>query len=170
MAGVVGTAQHRLTSISKQMQAAIGAADDADVPPPSSAGSAAGWRLYAPQNDTTTDQTTAGSIRLGRWDAAASGNGTSASWYEGNIQPCANKGMRLPTLYELRGGSCGYALPTDATVTGWADNSTGVPNVGGNWTWSATAFRSDIWQYIFVANSCATNYISNGIYYRCVVP
>ena len=44
MAGVVGTAQHRLTSISKQMQAAIGAADDADVPPPSSAGSAAGWR------------------------------------------------------------------------------------------------------------------------------
>ena len=42
MAGVVGTAQHRLTSISKQMQAAIGAADDADVPPPSSAGSAGG--------------------------------------------------------------------------------------------------------------------------------
>lgn len=137
-------------------------------------GSASGIRLDATANDLTTDQTTAGAIRLGRWDSEAGGNGTGRSWYEGNIQMCAAKGMRLPTLYELSPGPCGYGLPTDATVTQWPDVNTQVPNVivpnlGASWTWSATA-STDVWQYLFIAQSCALNYINNPIYVRCVVP
>lgn len=126
-------------------------------------------RLDAPTNDSVTDQMTAGSIRLGAWNAPGGGNAAAASWYEGNIQLCAAKGMRLPTLYETSSNMAGN--PIDATPT--FSPGEGVPSVTGTYTWTATALYSSnsatsymLWsgtlsgyQSLAMANSV-----------RCVVP
>lgn len=95
-------------------------------------------RLDAPSGDSVTEQMTAGSIRLGVWNTNAGGNGTAASWYEGNIQTCAAKGMRLPTLYETTANPAGN--PIDALPT--FSPGEGVPSVGNAYTWTATALYS----------------------------
>jgi len=45
---------------------------------------------------------------------SSSGNGNNVSWYEGNIKACADKGMRLPVLYEVSNIDPGSSYrPTD---------------------------------------------------------
>ncbi len=111
--------------------------------------------LDAPNNDGVTDQTTDGSIRIGG-RAAATGK-----WYEGNIQTCATKGMRLPTLYETASSDPGGTYkPTDASPTFNAAN--GVPPASqAAWTWTSSAYTS---AYYYYWNSSAS--ISGGSVYN----
>ncbi|NBV51055.1 BspA family leucine-rich repeat surface protein, partial [bacterium] len=77
---------------------------------------------------------------------------TGASWYEGNIKVCADKGMRLPTLYETDSSNPTSAKPTDANPT--FGGATGVPStsLSGGWWFSRTASArtnntSGYWQW-----------------------
>ena len=125
----------------------------------------AGQRLDATNNDNVTDQTTVGSIRLGSGSTAASGGSYGLSWYEGNIQTCAAKGMRLPTIYEAAGGSGGS--PSDASPTP-SYGGTRVP--AGSWTWTATA--NDTTGYYEVWNGASQNHglWNGGANVICVSP
>ena len=133
-------------------------------------------RLDSPKYDFTTNQTSPGEIRLGDWDSPAGGNGTGASWYEGNIQVCAAKGMRLPTLYETTAANPGGVMPTDASPSPtFASASTGVPGGGYGYTVTATAYPA----WIYAADVYWTWAVEMGTMYfyrytsrpsRCVVP
>jgi hypothetical protein len=133
-------------------------------------------RLDATAHDGVTNQTTSGSIRLGPWSHSAGGNGASASLYEGNIQTCASKGMRLPAIYETAAGSNPWGgssyLATDGSPT-FPSTSGGVPSVSGSWTWTSSAFTYNSYNYWVWSGADAYN----GSYYynyysavRCVVP
>jgi hypothetical protein len=125
-------------------------------------------RLDATANDGVTDQTTVGSYRLGLWNTAAGGNGTAASWYEGNIQTCVSKSMRLPTLYETAvADPGGLYKPTDAAPTFNAAN--GIPSAA-DVTWTASS-SYDIFNYWVWSGSVANSYLYNwSNYVRCVLP
>lgn len=80
------------------------------------------------------------------WNRAATGRGTSSSYYEGNIKTCADKGMRLPTHYETTDVKpstkrpTGDGLGSDPT---WAGSTNGVPvPTNAIWTWTASAESS----------------------------
>lgn len=124
-------------------------------------------------NDGMTNQSTYGSYRLGQWNTSAGGNGTNASWYEGNIQTCAAKGMRLPLLYETSAPDPGdSSKPTDA-LPSFSAASDGIPSVGvGNLTWTASAYSSDPSKYWFWWGNVSGSISYTGLYttVRCVVP
>ncbi len=130
-------------------------------------------RLDATAYNGVTNQTTPGSYRLGSWNTAAGGNGTGASWYEGNIQTCANKGMRLPLLYETTAANPGSNKPTDPASPSWSTITTGVPALGGGYssTWTSSAYSGDTAYYWYwsdtVASSSPNGYTGS---VRCVVP
>jgi len=117
-----------------------------------------------------------GGATFNRWDDSSSGRAASSSWYEGNITPCADKGMRLPTLYEVNIDAsllaCASAQPTgdgisdDQTVDVQCTNknnnkkrkfpavdfANGVPplSTGSTWTASASSNHEEqfyAWQY-----------------------
>ena len=114
---------------------------------------------------------------------AATGLTTDASYYEGNIKTCADKGMRLPTSYETQvdmdachtAWSCKNYLPTgDGIVPIWAGSTNGVPSSNGtyNWTASASTYGSN---YFWVWLGTRTDgdgdqywVTDNGV--RCVLP
>ena len=73
---------------------------------------------YVSLNHAGTSQSTIGTIGLGTW--------STASYYVGNIDDCATKGLRLPALYEFN-VSAPSPLPTDATPS-WA-SSNGMPGL-----------------------------------------
>jgi hypothetical protein len=91
-------------------------------------------------------------LDLGDWSDPSSQVGDQAGWYEGNIQVCSNKGMRLPTLYEtnsrsptvreeasfpgLPGGTDGATAPEFISTS----RQYGVPPVERAWTWTASAY------------------------------
>jgi hypothetical protein len=123
---------------------------------------------------------------LQHWDRGATGRGNGSSYYEGNIKTCADKGMRLPTIYEVAGQFESYNtdyLPTaDLVSNGGSLNShpsfagaNGVPN-DGYWFWTASAwvypnFTNVYWGwagYSF-AQAPFTNYYGNASV-RCVLP
>ncbi len=119
----------------------------------------------------TTDQTTSGRLALGSWNTAAGGNGTSASWYEGNIQTCAHKGMRLPLLYETTAADPGANKPTDPASPTWSNSTTGVPSVAGVYSWTSSAYSGVTYHYWIWAETGPSNSVYNGTYsVRCVVP
>lgn len=125
--------------------------------------------LNAPANDYQTNQTTPGALRLGRWDTTASGNGTGASWYVGNIQTCADKGMRLPTLYETTGNDPGGIYKPSDVTPAWSE--TGIPDVTNLWTWTASAHYSSSWNYWVWSGSRADFGVFSGLAsVRCVHP
>lgn len=113
-------------------------------------------------NAAGTSQTTYGSIGMGTW--------SSAKWYVGNIQTCASKGMRLPTLYETTTVESGQNLPTgDGTPT--FATTTGVPSITNTFTWSATALPTSTqgyWTWKGTGTSWETFGSSFGV--RCVLP
>jgi hypothetical protein len=133
-------------------------------------------RLDMPQVDGVTDQTTSGSLRLGLWNTAAGGNGTGASWYEGNIQTCAAKGMRLPLLYETTAGDPGAAgyKPGDWAVAAgdWSTAANGVPSVGGAYTWTSSALTDAAGYYTVWSGTgdVGYNFYHRSYAVRCVVP
>jgi len=127
---------------------------------------------------------------LKKWDRALTGRGSAASYYEGNIKVCADKGMRLPTLYETNatsnpfGGNQGQ--PTgDFTNAGGGPlmshpafaGTHGVPQALG-FLWTASAYTSNNSDYfIWSGNGITTSAFSavsadSGaqISPRCVLP
>jgi hypothetical protein len=97
-------------------------------------------------NQVGTSQTNLGTIGLGVWNTPASGNGSGSSWYEGNIQTCAAKGMRLPTLFETSSTDPSSqdpvkrGAPRDPVVVRFSGPGVGVPPANGNqWTWTASS-------------------------------
>jgi hypothetical protein len=91
---------------------------------------------------------------LKQWNSAASGRRENASYYEGNLKTCADKGMRLPTIYEANFSSQSGPRPRgDKLISGagdpifptFADQDTGVPSVPDSSTWTASAVEYPIW-------------------------
>ena len=127
-------------------------------------------RLDAPNGDGVTDQATAGSFRIGARAANA------GFWYSGNIQTCANKGMRLPTLYETTAAQpAATYLPVDATnnpTPSWSTMLTGVPMAAGAaYSWTASAYTLNSANYwIWVGTTTSYAGYSNTFAVRCVVP
>ena len=113
-------------------------------------------------NAAGTSQTVLGQIGLGAT--------TTPLWYEGNVDTCAQKGMRLPTLYETATNITAGNYPTDATPTFAQGN--GVP---GYVELTATASGSTvdnsdylIWEGV-MSGAGAQDY-NSGMYIRCVLP
>jgi hypothetical protein len=85
--------------------------------------------------------------------ASNTGAGTDMSYYEGNIKICADRGMRLPTLYETNANvDFEYRGQTDrlplgdgnlSMSSGWEVISRGVPGFTNEMAWTASAFRFD---------------------------
>jgi hypothetical protein len=112
---------------------------------------------------------------LTSWNRAATGAGVSPSWFEGNIKTCADKGMRLPTLYETTATAPTTSMPTDAAPI---FGGTRVPyfyqaNYNVAWTASAqTGWNIEYWQWSDGMHS-SDNYDDTdyGPYQlRCVLP
>lgn len=117
-----------------------------------------------------TSQTVSGQIGIGAWDNATSGNGTLASWYEGNIQTCASKGMRLPTLYETNVSDPGGSnKPSDASPN--FSPGSGVPKGSLPYAiWTASGHLSGTGRY-WLGNDASGSYNQSGNFnVRCVVP
>jgi uncharacterized delta-60 repeat protein len=77
------------------------------------------------------------------WNNTSTGRGASSSFYEGNIKTCADKGMRLPVLYETTAQvpqpftSSGPMLPNGDGINPTYAASNGVPSMA-DWTWTAS--------------------------------
>ncbi len=115
---------------------------------------------------------------LADWNRVNSGRGISASYYEGNIKVCADRGMRLPTVYELATTGTTTNLPTGdglSTAPSWAGTANGVPmipNTLNMWTASASPPNSGTY---FIWNGTAVDkdvYTAANVAYgiRCVLP
>jgi len=84
---------------------------------------------------------TEGEDWLQNWNRANTGRGTGSSYYEGNIKTCADKGMRLPTMYETTmTAPASTNLPTGDSITPTFATTNGVPSSG--WTWTASAYTN----------------------------
>jgi hypothetical protein len=85
------------------------------------------------------------------WNNTSTGRGVSSSFYEGNIKTCADKGMRLPVLYETTAQvpqpftSSGPMLPNGDGITPTYAASNGVPSMA-DWTWTASG-DPGTWHY-----------------------
>ena len=141
-----------------------------------------------------------GSDWLQSWSSGKSGKGISASYHEGNVKICADKGMRLPTLYETTVRTSPYytmeiiatCLPTGdgGAVPLWADNMNGVPSEDMTradsltktaWgVWTATAYacftsaaefpEQKSGSYTFFGTSGGAPYYHGIFPIRCVLP
>jgi len=102
------------------------------------------------------------------WNVAGTGNGTAASWFEGNIKTCADQGMRLPTLYETTANDPVSNKPINATPT---FGGTRVP-LQTDYTWTATANTSSgasrYFNFSGTTSSWADFNIASRV--RCVLP
>ena len=122
------------------------------------------------------DSITAGSINsedfLIDWTATASGKGSLSSWYEGNVKVCADKGMRLPTIYETSANRPSTSMPSDASVS-FAGPNRGVPSMEGD-TWTATPNTiygtSNKYFSWNTASTVGTSFSANTPLVRCVLP
>ena len=107
---------------------------------------------------------------LANWTSAATGNGTNAAWYEGNVKTCADKGMRLPTAFETSttdtSGS-GMYPPANGSPTFALAN--GVPNDSAD-TWTASG--SVVNQMYFNWSGTTITFVpyTGAKYVRCVLP
>jgi len=141
--------------------------------------------LYYDTGSTTQALNAASGIEGEDWimdgNRPTSGRGASSSWYEGNIQTCANRGMRLPTAYETDAeDQNNFTTQMDAVPT---FSGTGVPSYAEqsspyypwefSWTASINPNRTD---YYFRWSTYAQFYYSNSYTspsdstIRCVLP
>ena len=108
------------------------------------------------------------------WNTSATGRGTGSSYYEGNIKTCADKGMRLPVMYETTMINPTTYLPTgDTGVTPtWAGSTNGVPSYSG-YTWTASADTLNTyfyWIWAGTSSEIGAYFASFAGYVRCVLP
>ena len=120
-------------------------------------------------------QTNFGSLGLVYWSDYTNGK-NDPRWMVGNIQKCANAGMRLPTAFETTIEGSSGNFPTadgDPVFAGPA----GVPSdSGGTWTATSHVKASDVsngwtngyWQWN--GTSGGKDWSSNARYVRCVLP
>ena len=113
-----------------------------------------------------TSQTTLGQIGLSTWSTAA--------WYCGNLDTCAQKGMRVPTLFETKANAPGQYTPTTDGTPVYA-GSKGVPSYGsGSWTASAfIVYANEGWQWngtTASSNSAGYMFGLGSWTVRCVLP
>jgi len=111
-------------------------------------------------------------FQLGLWNTANGGNGAAASWYEGNIQICADKGMRLPLLYETTASDPLSNKPGDFGSVTFAIQ-TGVPSAKEGYTWTASANTStpsgtNYWIWAGGGTGSSQYFVVNMV--RCVTP
>ena len=103
--------------------------------------------------------------------SAGSGRGSAASFYEGNVKTCADKGMRLPTMYETTMNQPGSNVPAgDGIAPTWA-GSNGVPSSGWSWTASNSGYSQYyfwLWNGVYSANMGYN--ADSGYSVRCVLP
>ncbi|MFM8270152.1 MAG: hypothetical protein ACKN9V_08190 [Pseudomonadota bacterium] len=123
----------------------------------------------APQALNKDQRGTVGNDYLEGW-------GPTASYFEGNIKTCANKGMRLPALYETNLSSAPANLPIEdkfGSEPDWAGEK-GVPPFMGD-TWTASASPENVQKYftwkLGSPSPEASKFSFNEVkYVRCVVP
>jgi titin len=112
---------------------------------------------------------------LRQWDRSATGRGSGASYYEGNIATCADKGMRLPTMYETTMNASGATLPSGDGLSSdpiWAGSTDGVPRAGTSSTWTASAyiFNDSYWAWSGTSRSYGPYLTGSVVSVRCVLP
>lgn len=113
---------------------------------------------------------------LADWNRANSGRGSSASYYEGNIKICADRGMRLPTVYELATTGTTTNLPTGdglSATPSWAGTANGVPMIPNTTMWTASAATNSGTYFISTGSAIDSDAYTaaNGAYgIRCVLP
>lgn len=144
------------------------------------AGRACPTNVYAPDNMISTGNCVYydGDVSNTRLDAFAGTTGEDrlngydvVQWYEGNIKPCADKGMRLPTLFETDAypnNSLKANLPADVTPV---FSGVGVPPKG-SWSYTATSgtgWKYNFWYWWSGNGSSVTGFDSTGGV-RCVLP
>ncbi len=118
-------------------------------------------------NDAGTSQTTLGQIGLATW---SSYNGGAARWYVGNINTCASRGMRLPTIFESATTTITNSNYPIADGYPTFAQSSGVPSAAGS-TWSAssyTAYTSSYWMWS--GSSVNLSSYDYSYYLLCVLP
>jgi hypothetical protein len=102
-------------------------------------------------NAAGSSQTVLGQMGLADWNTY---NGGSLKWYVGNIQTCAAKGMRLPTLYETnccKGFNENSYLPVADGNPEFSPGN-GIPAIAtaDTYTWTATASTKNPQNYLIV--------------------
>jgi hypothetical protein len=114
--------------------------------------------------------------------ASDTGAGTDTSYYEGNIKICADRGMRLPTLYETNANVNFESrdqtdrLPLgDGNLfmsSGWEVSSRGVPGFTNEMAWTASAFRwaSEFYWGWGGRETDSLNFQKDAERVRCVLP
>ena len=115
---------------------------------------------------------------LSLWWNAATGQGTNSSYFEGNVKTCADKGMRLPTIFEVSVSSLGVYnpyLPTGDGVNPSLAGAAGVPSVNTGWTWTSSAYTygglDGDYYYTWSGSSTGVNGFNDStIALRCVLP
>ncbi len=102
---------------------------------------------------------------LMQWSRAGTGRTTNSSYFEGNIKTCADKGMRLPTIYETTMTAASSNRPTGDLIANGGSLSAhptfattnGVPSFSSHtWTASASTNHSHLfWTWSGTASSTA---------------
>jgi len=116
---------------------------------------------------------------LHNWNSTATGRASGSSYYEGNIKTCADKGMRLPTMYETNVDidacdayvGCKSYLPTGDYITPtFAGTSAGVPGNPSNGSWTASAYLMSNYFWIWGDGTPGGNAPGGDFLVRCVLP
>jgi surface protein len=135
-----------------------------------------GNAAQALDQDYSTASGTEGVEWLRSWTSADTGRGSASSYYEGNIKTCADKGMRLPTMYETQMNQPATTPSGDSGVNPtWAGITNGVPNSSSyTWTASATPSRTNnYWEWSGTYADIGGGYYgsySTLLNVRCVLP
>lgn len=79
------------------------------------------------------------------WHIPTSGRGEQASYYEGNIKNCADKGMRLPVLYETQSSQPNTLYYQPYGINPVWPIANGVPALIATNTWTASAHSGGFW-------------------------
>ncbi len=97
----------------------------------------------------------------------------ASRWYVGNIQTCATRGMRLPTMYETATSVITHSYyPTDASPT--FAQSTGVPVHPAGEAWTATShsynFNTNGNYFSWTPDMSGNSSYGSSYAIRCVLP
>ena len=129
-------------------------------------------KQYASQglDEDGTSQTSDGSIGLG---SATNYQNGEERWYMGNVQTCANTGMRLPTIFETDTYKTSWSYYVDDDGSPSFAGTDGVPKANTDmWTASRIVTGSYSNNYVFLLSSGWVNGTSGGSNkaIRCVLP
>ena len=122
-------------------------------------------------NQAGSSQTDLNTLGLEGWSAygADATSQTDPKWFTGNIKTCADKGMRLPTIYETstkETNKSGY--PTNDGTPLFSDEN-GIPSLNFIWTSSANASNTSSY-WIWRGSSSAADYLYYSSPVVCLLP